>query len=80
MGRQDAQHSRLSGIEAAAGSVDVAIPQLGLMPPHAQRAFDLLVRFVEQSTPLPPDQCIGRGGVILDAPAATGKCAQLFVP
>jgi hypothetical protein len=55
-------------------------PQLELTMPHAQRAFDLLVRFVEQRTPLPPDQCIPRGGVILDAPAATGHCAQPFVP
>lgn len=55
-------------------------PQLELIMPHAQRAFDLLVRHVEQRTPLPPDQCIGRGGVILDAPTASGKCAQLFVP
>jgi hypothetical protein len=55
-------------------------PQLELITPHAQKAFDFLVRHVEQRTPLPPDQCIGRGGVILDAPAATGKCAQLFVP
>lgn len=55
-------------------------PQLELIMPHAQKAFDMLVRFVEQRTPLPPDQCIGRGGAIVDAPAATGKCAQLFVP
>jgi len=55
-------------------------PQLELIMPHAQKAFDLLVRHVEQRTPLPPDQCIGRGGLILDAPAAAGKCAQLFVP
>ena len=55
-------------------------PQLELTMPHAQRAFDLLVRHVEQRTPLPPDQCIGRGGIIADAPAATGRCAQLFVP
>lgn len=55
-------------------------PQLELTMPHAQKAFDLLVRYVEQRTPLPPDQCIPRGGVILDAPATTGHCAQLFVP
>jgi hypothetical protein len=57
-----------------------AFPQLELLMPHAQRAFDLMVRHVEQRTPLPPDQCVGRGGLILDAPAATGHCAQLFVP
>jgi hypothetical protein len=55
-------------------------PQLELIMPHAQQAFDLLVRHVEQRTPLPPDQCIDRGGKIVDAPAATGKCAQLFKP
>lgn len=55
-------------------------PQLELLMPHAQRAFDLLVRHVEQRSPLPPDQCVPRGGLILDAPAATGHCAQLFVP
>lgn len=55
-------------------------PQLELTMPHAQKAFDLLVRHVEHRTPLPPDQCIPRGGVILDAPAASGHCAQLFVP
>jgi len=55
-------------------------PQLELILPHAQRAFELLVRHVEQRTPLPPDQCIGRGGVILDAPASSGKCRDLFVP
>ncbi len=55
-------------------------PQLELIMPHAQKAFDLLVRHVEQRTPLPPDQCIAKGGVIVDAPAATGHCAQLFVP
>ncbi len=55
-------------------------PQLQLIMPHAQKAFDLLVRHVEQRTPLPPDQCIGKGGVIVDAPAATGHCAQLYVP
>jgi hypothetical protein len=54
--------------------------QLELIMPHAQHAFDLLVRFVEQRTPLPPDQCIPRSGVIHDAPATTGHCVQLFVP
>ena len=54
--------------------------QLELIQPHAQRAFELLVRHVQQRTPLPPDQCIRRGGLIEDAPAATGKCAELFVP
>lgn len=55
-------------------------PELELVQPHAQRAFELLVRHVEQRTPLPPDQCIGRGGVILDAPSATGHCPALLAP
>ncbi len=54
--------------------------QLELIEPHAQRAFDLLVRHVEQRTPLPPSQCVARGGVIADAPAQAGHCAELFVP
>ncbi len=55
-------------------------PELELIQPHAQRAFELLVRHVEQRTPLPPDQCVGRGGLIVDAPSATGPCANLLVP
>jgi hypothetical protein len=55
-------------------------PELELILPHAQRAFDLLVRHVQQRTPLPPDQCIGRGGLIVDAPSATGPCPNLLAP
>lgn len=55
-------------------------PQLELIEPHAQRAFDLLVRHVEQRAPLPASQCVRRGGVIEDAPAAAGHCANLFEP
>jgi 3HB-oligomer hydrolase (3HBOH) len=55
-------------------------PELELIQPHAQRAFELLVRHVEQRTPLPPDQCIGRGGLIVDAPSAVGSCPSLLVP
>ncbi len=56
------------------------LPQLELIQPHAQRAFELLVRHVEQRTPLPPDQCIPRGGLIADAPSATGHCLSLLAP
>ena len=38
-------------------------PQLELIQPQAQNAFDLLVKSVEQGAQLPPDQCIPRGGV-----------------
>ena len=57
-----------------------AFPQLELIEPHAQRAFDLLVRQVESNVPLPPDQCVARGGSISDSPAQAGHCASLFVP
>jgi len=57
-----------------------AFPQLELIEPHAQRAFDLLVQHVERSVALPPDQCIPRGGAIADSPAQAGHCQSLFVP
>ena len=57
-----------------------AFPQLELIEPHAQRAFDLLVGQVERGAVLPPDQCIPRGGEISNAPAQPGHCANLFVP
>jgi hypothetical protein len=55
-------------------------PQLELIMPHAQKAFDLLVQQVEQKVTLPPSQCIPRGGAIAAAPAQAGFCAQPFVP
>ena len=55
-------------------------PQLELIEPHAQRAFDLLVGQVEGGAALPPDQCIPRGGAISDPPAQPGHCANLFAP
>jgi len=55
-------------------------PQLELIMPHAQHAFDLLVLQVEQKMTLPPDQCIPRGGAISGAPAQPGHCAAMFVP
>jgi len=55
-------------------------PQLEYILPHAQHAFDLLVASVEQSAPLPPDQCILRGGAITGTPSQPGHCANLFVP
>jgi hypothetical protein len=53
-------------------------PQLELIQPHAQRAFDLLVAHVEGRAPLPPDQCIPRGGEISQDPAQPGACAALL--
>jgi len=55
-------------------------PQLELIEPHAQRAFDLLVDHVERHTVLPPSQCIPRGGAIASGPAQPGHCAQLLAP
>src|SRR6266513_3874350 len=55
-------------------------PQLELIMPHAQRAFDLLVGQVEHNVPLPPDQCVPRGRSIADSPVQAGHCASLFVP
>src|SRR5712664_1986273 len=54
--------------------------QLEFIQPHAHRAFDVLVQQVERDVPLPPSQCVPRGGAIADAPAQPGHCASLFVP
>jgi hypothetical protein len=56
-----------------------AFPQLELIQPHAQYAFDLLVKYVEHGADRPPDQCIPRGGSIASSPAQPGRCADLFV-
>ena len=55
-------------------------PQLELIEPHAQRAFDLLVRRVETGASLPPNQCIPRGGAITDSPLQPGHCKNLLAP
>lgn len=57
----------------------LALPQLELIQPHAQRAFDLLVGHVEQGRALPPDQCVERGATISEAPGQPGHCADLLV-
>ena len=54
--------------------------QLALIEPHAQAAFDLLVAHVEAGAPLPPNQCVPRGGAISRAPTQPGHCANLFEP
>jgi hypothetical protein len=54
-------------------------PQLELIQPHAQHAFDLLTEAVEHGSALPPDQCIPRGGSIAASPSQPGHCARLFV-
>jgi len=55
-------------------------PQLELIMPHAQKAFELLVDQVENKVALPPSQCIPRGGAIAGAPSQPGHCTQLFKP
>ena len=55
-------------------------PELVLIQPHAQRAFDLLVDHVETNTALPPSQCIPKGGAISATPAQPGNCALLLAP
>lgn len=55
-------------------------PQLVVIQPHAQKAFDLLVNHVESNAALPPSQCIPKGGSISSNPAEPGHCADLFVP
>jgi 3HB-oligomer hydrolase (3HBOH) len=54
-------------------------PQLVVIQPHAQKAFDLLVDHVEGNAPLPPSQCIPKGGAISASPAQPGHCSLLFV-
>jgi 3HB-oligomer hydrolase (3HBOH) len=54
-------------------------PQLVVIQPHAQKAFDLLVDHVEGNAPLPPSQCIPKGGAISASPAQPGHCSSLLV-
>jgi hypothetical protein len=56
--------------------------KLEYIQPHAQHAFELLVRHVERRASLPPDQCVPRGpnSKISDNPAQPGHCTELFVP
>ena len=55
-------------------------PQLELIQPHAQHAFDLLVSAVENGVDLPPSQCIRRGGTIDKTPTQLGHCTNLLAP
>jgi pimeloyl-ACP methyl ester carboxylesterase len=58
----------------------IPFPQLVVIQPHAQKAFDLLVNHVESNSPLPPSQCVPKGGMISQSPSEPGHCANLFVP
>jgi len=60
----------------------LVFPQLVVIQPHAQKAFDLLVDYVEHHQALPPSQCIPNtvGSTISQNPTEPGHCANLFVP
>ena len=58
----------------------IPFPQLVVIQPHAQKAFDLLVDHVEANSPLPPGQCIPKGGTISPSPLEPGHCVDLFAP
>ena len=58
----------------------LTFPQLELIQPHAQDAFDMLVSAVENHAELPPSQCITRGGTIDKNPAQPGHCTNLLAP
>ena len=69
-----------NGNHIEANALPAAFPQLRVIQPYAQRAFDLLVAHVENNAMLPPSQCIPKDGVISANPATSGHCTQLFVP
>lgn len=69
-----------NGNHIEANALPAAFPQLRVIQPYAQAAFDLLVAHVENKAPLPPSQCIPKDGAISESPAESGHCAQLFVP
>jgi len=55
-------------------------PQLALIEPHAQAAFDLMVAHVERHAALPASQCVPKGGTIAANPAQPGHCTALYAP
>ena len=68
-----------NGNHIEAYTLPAAFPELRVIQPHAQKAFDLLVKHVEQNAPLPPSQCIPKDGAISATPDQPGRCAALFV-
>ena len=60
-------------------SFQAALPDLELIQPHAQRAFELLDDWVEGRAEAPPSQCVPRGRAISAAPAEA-SCSSLLVP
>jgi hypothetical protein len=72
-----------------AGTMDALLPidrgarayeAVEFIQPHAQKALDLLVDHVENHAPLPPSQCIPKGGTIAPNPSEPGHCMDLLVP
>jgi hypothetical protein len=56
--------------------------QLEFLQPHAHRAFQLVVDWVERGMMAPPGQCIPRGEEIVASPTPLGRperCAELLV-
>jgi len=57
--------------------------QLEFLQPHAHEAFRRLVAWVESGITPPRNQCIPRGGALVDNPALAGRperCAALLAP
>ncbi len=69
-----------NGNHIEAYALSAVFPQLRLIQPYAQKAFDLLVDHVENHAALPPSQCIPKDGEIESIPGEPGHCAILFVP
>ena len=65
-------------IEFYRNRMGIEFTQLEYIQPHAQHAFDLLVRHVEHHAQLPPDQCVPRGVSISDHPRERGHCSRLL--
>ena len=54
----------------------LAFPELRVIQPYAQQAFDLLVAHVESNAPLPPSQCIPKDGTIAQSPIGAGQLRE----
>jgi len=67
-------------VGTATSSTATTFTQLVYLERYAQKAFDLLVDHVETGRPLPPSQCVPKGGDISKHPQHAGPCAKLFEP
>ncbi|MGI9146461.1 MAG: hypothetical protein ACR2IK_07965 [Chloroflexota bacterium] len=53
------------------------------MLPHFVKSFEAMVKWVELGAAPPPNQCVPRGGQIVDDPTIDGRpeqCAKRLVP